>query len=112
MTTSGRAVASSACRRRRWKYWADVVQLTMLEAFRAFGQFRGTTEAELTAWLRQILAHVLAHEMRRYHGTAQRDVGRDFLQHLDDHRAVVAGGGADDRAGGRERLIELHRASP
>jgi RNA polymerase sigma-70 factor (ECF subfamily) len=56
---------------------SDVVQLTMLEAFRAFGQFRGTTEPELTAWLRQILAHVLAHEMRRYRGTAQRDVGRE-----------------------------------
>src|SRR5262249_15133212 len=56
---------------------SDVVQLTMLEAFRAFGQFRGSTEAELTAWLRQILAHVLAHEMRRYHGTAQRDVSRE-----------------------------------
>ena len=27
MTTSGRAIGSSACRRSRWKYWADVVGL-------------------------------------------------------------------------------------
>jgi RNA polymerase sigma-70 factor (ECF subfamily) len=56
---------------------SDVVQLTMLEACRALPQFRGTTEAELTAWLRQVLARVLAHEMRRYHGTQQRDVDRE-----------------------------------
>ena len=29
MTTSGRAVASSACRRSRWKYCADVVQFAI-----------------------------------------------------------------------------------
>ncbi len=44
---------------------SDVVQLTILEAYRGFPQFRGTTEAELTAWLRQVLARVLAHEIRR-----------------------------------------------
>src|SRR5262249_23733509 len=52
---------------------SDLVQQTLLEACRALPQFRGQTEAEFTAWLRQILAHVLAHEMRRYHGTQQRD---------------------------------------
>ncbi|HKI35529.1 MAG TPA: sigma-70 family RNA polymerase sigma factor [Gemmataceae bacterium] len=65
-------------RRFQGKFGAsDVVQLTLLEAYRAFPQFRGTTEAELTAWLRQVLARVLAHEMRRYQGTQQRDVGRE-----------------------------------
>lgn len=56
---------------------SDVVQQTMLAAFRDFPQFRGTTEAELTAWLRQILAHALAHEVRRFRGTAKRDVDRE-----------------------------------
>jgi RNA polymerase sigma-70 factor (ECF subfamily) len=61
---------------------SDIVQLTMLEACRGFAQFHGTTEAELTAWLRQVLAHVLAHEIRRYQGTQQRDVGREVsLEH-------------------------------
>jgi RNA polymerase sigma-70 factor (ECF subfamily) len=56
---------------------SDVVQLTLLEACRALPQFRGSTEAEFTAWLRQVLARVLSHEVRRYHGTQQRDLGRE-----------------------------------
>jgi RNA polymerase sigma-70 factor (ECF subfamily) len=56
---------------------SDVVQQTLLEAHRAAGQFRGRTEAELLGWLRQILARVLAHEVRRYKGTQRRDVGRE-----------------------------------
>ena len=53
---------------------ADVVQETFLEAHRHFGNFRGTTEAELTSWLRQILAGTLAHLLRHYLGTRGRDV--------------------------------------
>ena len=53
---------------------ADMVQETFLEAARHFGQFRGTTEPELAAWLRQILAACLAHLVRRYYGTQARDV--------------------------------------
>jgi RNA polymerase sigma-70 factor (ECF subfamily) len=65
-------------RRFQGKFGAsDVVQQTLLEACRALPQFRGRTEAELTAWLRQILAHVLAHEFRRYHGTRRRDSARE-----------------------------------
>ena len=56
---------------------SDIVQQTLLEACRDLPQFRGGTEAELLAWLRQILAHVLGHEFRRYAGTQQRDVGRE-----------------------------------
>ena len=35
---------------------SDLVQETLLRAHRHFGQFRGATEDELLAWLRQILA--------------------------------------------------------
>jgi RNA polymerase sigma-70 factor, ECF subfamily len=44
---------------------------------RALPQFRGGTEKELTAWLRQILAHALAHEIRRYRGARKRDLERE-----------------------------------
>ena len=37
----------------------------------------GVYEAELTAWLRKILAHVLLHEMRRFGGAQRRDVDRE-----------------------------------
>ncbi len=56
---------------------SDIAQQTLLEACRDLEQFRGGTEAEFLAWLRQILAHVLSHEIRRYRGTQQRDIGRE-----------------------------------
>jgi RNA polymerase sigma-70 factor (ECF subfamily) len=56
---------------------SDIVQQTLLEACRDLTQFCGQTEPELLAWLRKILAHVLAHEVRRYAGTQQRDVDRE-----------------------------------
>jgi RNA polymerase sigma-70 factor (ECF subfamily) len=56
---------------------SDIVQQTLLEAVRDWPKFRGETEAELAAWLRQILAHVLLHEVRRYGGAQRRDIGRE-----------------------------------
>jgi len=55
---------------------SDIVQQTMLEAIRGWPKFRGGTEAELAAWLRQILARNLAH-VARDHGRDRRDVGRE-----------------------------------
>jgi RNA polymerase sigma-70 factor (ECF subfamily) len=52
----------------------DVVQETFLEAHRNFALFRGQTEAELLAWLRQILAGRLANMVRHYLGAQGRDV--------------------------------------
>jgi RNA polymerase sigma-70 factor (ECF subfamily) len=52
----------------------DVVQETFLHAVRDFAQFRGTSDRELAAWLRQILAARLADQVRRYCGTQGRDV--------------------------------------
>lgn len=55
---------------------SDVVQLTMLQAHQAIGQFRGTSEAELAGWLRQILTRNLASALREM-SRAKRDVGRE-----------------------------------
>jgi RNA polymerase sigma-70 factor (ECF subfamily) len=54
---------------------SDIVQQTLLEAFARREQFRGG-EAELAAWLRQILVHNLADAIRAF-GQARRDVGRE-----------------------------------
>jgi RNA polymerase sigma-70 factor (ECF subfamily) len=56
---------------------ADLVQETFLKAHRHFDQFRGTTEAELVAWLRQILTLSAANLFRHYCGTEGRDVRRE-----------------------------------
>ena len=45
---------------------SDIVQQTLLRAHRNRDQFRGRTEAERVAWLRAILAHVLADAARKY----------------------------------------------
>lgn len=52
----------------------DVVQNTLMKAWRHFSQFRGATEAEWFAWLRQILRHNLANERREHVRTAMRSV--------------------------------------
>ena len=46
---------------------SDLVQETFLKADQHFGQFHGRGEAELTAWLRQIMARNLADLVRHYH---------------------------------------------
>ena len=51
----------------------DLVQDTFLKAHRHFDQFRGTSEAELTAWLRQVLASTTGNLVRHYLGTKRRD---------------------------------------
>lgn len=56
---------------------SDVVQETMLRAHQNFAQFRGATEAELVAWLRQILVNNLAKFVEQHVLAARRDVRRE-----------------------------------
>lgn len=55
---------------------SDVVQQTLLEAYQKRGQFRGSTDAERGAWLRQMLVHNLVGALRRF-GQGKRDVSRE-----------------------------------
>jgi RNA polymerase sigma-70 factor (ECF subfamily) len=70
---------------------ADVVQDTFLKAHRHFKQFRGSTEVELAAWLRKILAMNLANVMRHYYGRKRRDVRleRDLAVEIDQSSRVL-----------------------
>ncbi len=61
---------------------SDLVQETLLKAHLHFDQFQGKTEAELVAWLRQILARNLADLVRKFKVGAARSVRRE--QSLDD----------------------------
>src|SRR6476469_9712707 len=55
---------------------SDVVQEALVRALRAIDQFRGTTDAELAAWLRQILVRVMAGTARGF-ARRKRDAGRE-----------------------------------
>jgi RNA polymerase sigma-70 factor (ECF subfamily) len=72
----------------------DLVQETFLEAHRQMRNFRGTTEAELLAWLRRILAGQIALMLRRYLGTKGRDVKleRELAVQLDQSSQAMDAG--------------------
>lgn len=55
---------------------SDLVQQTLMQAVQALDQFRGESEGELRAWLRQILARNLCHLDRDMHRD-KRDVRRE-----------------------------------
>jgi RNA polymerase sigma-70 factor (ECF subfamily) len=94
---------------------SDIVQQTLLEAVRDWPKFRGQTEAERATWLRQILAHVLHHQIRRYGGARRRDVDREVS--LDEALAessrrlgaalAAPGSSPSERAGRHEMELRL-----
>jgi RNA polymerase sigma-70 factor, ECF subfamily len=94
---------------------ADLVQETFLEAHRHFPAFRGQSEPEVAAWLRQIMAGVLSNQLRRYLGTQGRDIRleRELAGELDRSSHALDRGLADPGptpsklAAGRERAVLL-----
>ncbi|MCA9148489.1 MAG: sigma-70 family RNA polymerase sigma factor [Planctomycetales bacterium] len=90
---------------------SDIVQEVFLQACHAFEQFRGTTEAEFLAWLRQILAGTLANYVRHYYGTQKRDVRieHSLQQRLTDESNVALRAIADRAASPSEHLAEKER---
>jgi RNA polymerase sigma-70 factor (ECF subfamily) len=96
---------------------SDLVQQTLLEAHRQRDEFRGTTDAERAAWLRQILAHNLADADRALH-RGKRDVRRErsLEAALERSSAELAGLLADARpspsqqAVGQEQVAILAQA--
>ena len=55
---------------------SDIVQQTLMDAFAKREQFRGVCEAELTAWLREILKHNLL-DVLRHEQCEKRDIRRE-----------------------------------
>ena len=57
---------------------SDIVQQTLLEAWKGESQFRGDSSGERIAWLRTILGRVISREVRHYDGTQKRDPNREL----------------------------------
>jgi RNA polymerase sigma-70 factor (ECF subfamily) len=69
---------------------SDLVQESLLEAFRDFQHFAGTSEKELVAWLRRILVRNLADQVK-HHKAQARDWGRqESLEALLDRSSSAA----------------------
>lgn len=58
---------------------SDLVQEALLHAYQGFGEFRGSSERELRAWLNQILARKIIDVHRYYRNYAKRDISREIL---------------------------------
>ena len=80
---------------------SDLVQETFLKAHREFRQFLGSSEPELTAWLRQILVHTLANQARHH-----RRQGRDY--HRDEPLEVLL----ERSSSGVQRALAAPLSSP
>jgi len=80
---------------------SDIVQEVLIQAHKAFDQFRGETQAELTAWLRAILANKLADTYRHY-GRKKRDAALE-----QSYRETL-----DDSANRLGRLVPADQTSP
>jgi RNA polymerase sigma-70 factor (ECF subfamily) len=55
---------------------SDIVQDTLLRAYRAWDTFRGSQQPQRLAWLRQILMRTMLHALRDAR-RAKRDIGRE-----------------------------------
>ena len=73
---------------------SDIVQETLLEAYRDFGRFQGESEKEWMAWLRKILSHNVADYVRQYRG-AKRQIGRE-VRFCDAGQSSAAARGAPE----------------
>jgi RNA polymerase sigma-70 factor (ECF subfamily) len=80
---------------------SDVVQQTILQAHESRAQFRGNTEGEWLAWLRVILANVLAAAARRFETRARA---------LDRERSLEAE--LDQSSSRLEVLLAADQTSP
>ena len=66
---------------------SDIVQQTMMDAHKNLAQFQGKTEAELKAWLRKMLIHDLADELRKF-ARDKRDAGLEVAIHTSSGRVA------------------------
>ena len=91
---------------------SDLVQETLMQAHKDFHQFRGSSEAELIAWLRKIMATKGAKLARRFYGTQRRDVQleRRLGEDLERSASAIETALADSALSPSQTAIRRERA--
>ncbi len=93
---------------------SDLVQETVTAAYRDFPQFRGDTESQLAAWLREILAHT-SQNIRQHYFRQRRDVRLEkrLVRDLEEssfmigNAMIAPGTSASEKEMRRERAVQL-----
>ena len=67
---------------------SDIVQESLAKATKALPDFRGTSEPEIRAWLKQIVGNEVK-EQRRKHRLQKRDIGREAKPDTNDQSRNV-----------------------
>ena len=69
---------------------SDIVQQTLLEAWKGEENFEGETKGQRIAWLRTILGRVISREVRHYTANQKRDPARELeLQNSLDQSSMM-----------------------
>lgn len=90
---------------------SDVVQQSLLEAHRDFGEFRGASESELKSWISRLVVHNLMDAGRRFRQSQQRSVMKEVaLTAETEFSAVKSSSSASSIFRRRETDDELLRA--
>jgi RNA polymerase sigma-70 factor (ECF subfamily) len=90
---------------------SDLVQQTLLQAYASLEQFRGSSEGELAAWARTILAHQLTRAVREF-DRDKRAVSRErsLEAALEQSSACLAAWLADEQCSPSEQAIQNEQA--
>jgi RNA polymerase sigma-70 factor (ECF subfamily) len=94
---------------------SDLVQESLLKAQQHFGQFQGSSEADILAWMRRILLNHLANVRDHYRTSQKREIGRETplsgLQNGSGQGHLTTGEPSPSKqAAARERNEALERA--
>lgn len=83
---------------------SDIVQETLFKATAQLGQFQGRSDAEMKAWLREILLNQIKDNVR-FHARQQRDVGLEQFMPMAEVHSSGSSASAVLRDGeSRERI--------
>jgi RNA polymerase sigma-70 factor (ECF subfamily) len=88
---------------------SDIVQETFLEAQRDFVRFKGHSERELLAWLRQRVEYRAAKFVRCYRRTAKRSTAREVPLDEGGSSSAYGPGLAADQLSPSERVVAAER---